>query len=326
MKVRQFFEKTVAVGRANDPRGEEGVKSYLARERRLYESLAPDVQKDFDQERLVNPYHDTRLLNGPEDVELKAIIVGVDFEVPELLLADRLRANGRPISMCMAHHPEGYAIANMYRVMDLQADVMAKLGIPINVAEGIMDSRIHEVKRRMLSANHTRAVDAARLLGFPFVCCHTVADNCVNKFLQDIFDTQKPETVQEALEILGAQPEYANARRTGSGLMVLSRSVESQTNYSHIRAGEVFVDMTGGTGGSKWMFEKLAANTHVGTFIGMHISEDNLEIARQSHINVIVAGHSASDSLGINLLLDRVLAGTDVEVIPCSGYNRVPRS
>lgn len=325
MNVREFFEKALAVGRANDPRGEAGVAAALAQEWRTYENLPPKAQADFDTERLTNPYHDTRILNGPEDAELHAIAVGIDFEVGEVLLADRLRERGVPISLCVAHHPEGHAIANLHRVMALQADVMAKFGVPINVAEGILDPRMREVERRALSENHMRAVDAARLLGLPFVCCHTVADNCVNKYLQDIFDAERPESVRDVLDILSAQPEYASVKRFGTGLKVLAQSVKSETDYSRIRAGEVFVDMTGGTGGSKYMFEKLATNTKVGTFVGMHISEENLEFAKQNHINVIIAGHAASDSLGLNLLLDEVLAGTDIEVIACSGYTRFRR-
>jgi hypothetical protein len=322
---KEFFERALAVGRANDPRGEEGILAYLKKERRSFESLSAERKGDFDAERLTNPYHDSRILNGPEDTEIKGIMVGIDFEVGEVLLADTLRGRGALIDVCVAHHPEGYALSNMYRVMEMQADVLAKLGVPITVAEGILDPRLHEVKRRLMSQNHTRPVDAARLLGLPFCCLHTASDNCVTKYLQDMFDGTRAETVADVLEMLRALPEYAETRLRGTGLALLARSAKSETDLGRIRAGEVFVDMTGGTGGSKWMFEKLAENTQVGTFVGMHISEENLEIAKKNHINVVVAGHTASDSLGMNLLLDGVLAGEDVAVTPCSGFNRVTR-
>ena len=325
MKLREFFDRALAVGRANDPRGEDGVLAYLAKERRTYEGLSDDTKKDFDVERLVNPYHDTRILNGSEDAEIKSIMVGIDFEVGELLLADRLRERGTAVDLCVAHHPEGYALANLFRVMEMQADILAYLGVPINVAEGILDPRLHEVKRRVLVQNHTRAVDAARLLGLAFMCLHTVADNCVTKYLQDMFDTEKPETLADVLALLKAQPEYAESKLHTTGLQVLARSIKSENNIARIRAGEVFVDMTGGTGGSRWMFEKLATNTQVGTFVGMHISEENLEIAKKNHLNVVIAGHAASDSLGLNILLARVEDGEDLEIIPCSGYARFAR-
>jgi hypothetical protein len=325
LKLKEFFDRAVAVGRAHDPRGEGGILAYLAKERRTYEAIADDAKGDFDVERLTNPYHDTRVLNGEEDADVYAIMVGIDFEVGELVLADRLRERGARVDLCVAHHPEGYALANLYRVMEMQADVLAKLGVPITVAEGILDPRLHEVKRRVLVRNHTRALDAAKLLGFPFVCLHTVADNCVTKYLQDLFEGEGPETLADVVALLKAQPEYAEAKLHGSGLQILARSIKSEHNVARIRAGEVFVDMTGGTGGSKWMFEKLATNTKVGTFVGMHISEENLEIAKSNHINVVIAGHAPSDSLGLNLLLDGVMADEELEVTACSGYVRVKR-
>lgn len=325
MKVKDFFDLAIAVGRARDPRGEKGIEAYLQREKAAYDELPAAKKELFDLGRLSNPFHDTRILNGPEDAEVKTIMVGVDLEVGELLLADRLRERGTRVDLCVAHHPEGYAQANLYRVMEMQADIMAYWGIPITVAEGILDPRRQEVRRRLLSANHTRAVDAARLLGLPFLCCHTPADNCVNHFLQSKFDAARPETLAEVLAVLEEVPEYGESRRWGTGLVVLNKSLKSEGSYARVRAGQVFVDMTGGTGGSKHMFEKLAANTKVGTFVSMHISEDNLEFAKANHINVIVAGHTASDTLGLNLLLDEVLAGADVKVIECSGFRRISR-
>lgn len=326
MKVKDLYEKAIEVGKANDPRDEDGIARFLAKEKRQYDRAGAKKDDTFDTERLTNPYSDTRILNGPDDAEIKSIMVGVDFETPELLLADRLREKGTEIDLCVAHHPQGHALANLFRAMDLQADVMARLGIPINVAEGILDPRVHEVKRSVLVRNHMRAVDAARLLGFPFMCLHTVADNCVNTYLQKTFDKEKPDTVGDVIDLLENIPEYKLMKKRSTGLAILARSAKSVEDTYRIRTGQVFVDMTGGTGGSKEMFEKLATNTQVGTFVGMHISDRNLDVAKENHINVIVAGHTASDSLGLNLLLGEALKGTSVEIIPCSGYDRIERN
>jgi len=82
--------------------------------------------------------------------------------------------------------------------------------------------------------------------------------------------------------------------------------------------------MTGGTGGSEDAYAKLAV-AGVGTVIGMHIGEKHRKEAEKNHINVVIAGHMASDSLGINLLLDN-LEKKGVEVAPCAGLIRVKRS
>jgi hypothetical protein len=40
----------------------------------------------------------------------------------------------------------------------------------------------------------------------------------------------------------------------------------------------------------------------------------------------VIAGHIASDTLGLNLLLDAVGRRGGFEVLECSGFKRVPRS
>jgi hypothetical protein len=56
----------------------------------------------------------------------------------------------------------------------------------------------------------------------------------------------------------------------------------------------------------------------------MHIPEKHLEEANKHHINVVIAGHIASDTLGMNLLLDAAeKAGQKkFSVIECSGFRR----
>lgn len=87
--------------------------------------------------------------------------------------------------------------------------------------------------------------------------------------------------------------------------------------------GKIFVDMTGGTGGSEDAFEKLAI-AGVGTIVGMHMSEKHRKNAEKFHINVVIAGHMASDSLGINLFLDK-LVPTGIEILPIAGFDRFSR-
>ena len=52
----------------------------------------PDDEKGFfDLERLTNPYDDTRICHGDPDLEVHGLTTGIDAEVGEVVLADRLR-------------------------------------------------------------------------------------------------------------------------------------------------------------------------------------------------------------------------------------------
>lgn len=316
MRIREIYDLVIRKGMDLDPRGREAVEKILARTNEKYQEMKEDEKRDFDTEKLTNPYSDTRILYGDPEREVTSALVGIDMEVGEVLLADRLNERGTRIDLIIAHHPEGKALAALHDVMYLQEDVLARYGVPINIAQGIMSSRISEVRRGLMPLNHNRSVDAARILDIPMMCMHTPADNHVVHFLQQIMDEKQPETVGDIIKLLKEQPEYARAAELNAGPFVVVGSPER-------KAGRIWVDMTGGTGGSEDAYSKLAT-AGVGTIVVMHISEKHRKEAEKNHINVVNAGHMASDSLGMNLLLDE-LAARGIEIIPCAGLLRIDR-
>jgi len=316
LKIREIYEYVIARGMEKDPRGAQIVAEQLEKEKKRYADMKEEDKKDYDTDRLANPYSDTRVLYGEPGTEVRRMLVGVDIEVGEVLLADRLGEKGKPVDLIMSHHPEGKALAGLHDVMHLQEDILARYGVPINIAEGMMVSRISEVKRGLMPINHNRAVDAAKILGIPIMSAHTVADNQVATFLQDLMDREKPKTLQDIVKLLKTIPEYAEAARHNAGPSIVAGGKERRT-------GKVLVDMTGGTSGSQDAYAKLA-QAGVGTLLVMHISEKHRKEAEKNHVNVIIAGHMASDSLGMNLLLDGI-EKQGVEIIPCAGIIRQKR-
>ena len=120
------------------------------------------------------------------------------------------------------------------------------------------------------------------------------------------------------MDFLMGIPEYQQGARTNAGPKIVAGSREN-------RAGKVFVDMTGGTGGSKEAFGKLV-QAGVGTVVGMHIGEDHLKEAKKNHVNVVIAGHISSDTLGMNLLLDGLIRQHgELNIMACSGFSRISR-
>jgi putative NIF3 family GTP cyclohydrolase 1 type 2 len=315
--LKKIYETAVTRGIEKDPRRKEEVLKLLDKRKKAYGEMKEEEKEFFDLESLTNPYADTKVLNGTGNEDIKVVLVGIDMEMAEILLADRLSSKGKKIDLVISHHPEGRAYADIYEVMHMQADILNRFGVPINVAEDLLEGRIKEVERKLSPANHTRAVDVARLLDIPFLCIHTPADNMVADYLQCSFDAKKPDTLEDILKILRENPEYKEAARNGAGPKVLLGSKDR-------RAGKIFVDMTGGTEGSKDIFESLV-NSGVSTIVAMHISEDHRKEAEKYHMNVVIAGHISSDNLGMNLILDEIERLGPLEVISCSGFRRVSR-
>ncbi len=314
MILRDLYQRAIEIGIANDPRGQDAVKQQLKRLEKEHQELKQDEKDLFDDDSLQNPYSDSRILYGSGEERISTALVGIDIEVGEILLADTLRNRGQNIDLVIAHHPEGRAFANLPAVMHMQADILSLFGVPVNIAEGLMEGRAKEIERRLMPVNHTRAVDAARLLDIPFLCLHTPADNMVATFLQRLFDDNRPHSLGDLFDLLKEIPEYADAMKIGAGPKILLGSKKR-------RAGKVFVDMTGGTEGAKEVFKNLT-NAGVNTIVGMHMSEEHRKEAEKNHLNVVIAGHISSDNLGLNLLLDQTLQGSDVQILECSGYGR----
>lgn len=312
MTIQDIYKLAIKEGRKADFRSKEEIQWRLDQAKKTYNKLSDAKKKTFDRERLKHPYSDTRILHGDPQKKVKKIMVGIDIDGEELLLAKELG----DIDLVISHHPRGKALAGLDDVMDLQIEMLSYYGVPINIAEKLLKKRIQEVSRGLSPGNHQRAVDMAKLLNIPLMCMHTPCDNMVAKFLGEKLAKDKPRLLKDVLDSLLEIPEYRQAEVYGLGPKIF---VGGKNN----RAGKiVLTEITGGTEGSPEIYQNLA-NAGAGTIVGMHISEKHREQAEKAHINVVIAGHMSSDSIGVNLLLDKL---KDVEIVPCSGLIRHQRN
>jgi len=313
MKIEEIYNLAINKGIEADFRGKEGVEKLLERRKEKYEKLSEKEKEEFDLESFENPYLDSRVLNITEDKEIKKILVGIDIEPAEILLAKEIDN----IDLIISHHPLGKALANLHEVMELQCDVLNQYGVPINIAEGLMKERIEEVARGVNRLNHQRTVDTAKILGFNLICLHTACDNLAAKFLKDKIEKEKLERLEDLMDFLKEIPEYKEALKSGAGPKIFVGAEEN-------RCGKISVaEITGGTEPSPKIYEKIA-QAGIGTIVGMHMGEESRKEAETSNLNIVIAGHMSSDSLGVNLFLDE-LEKKGIEIIPCSGLIRVSR-
>ncbi len=319
MKLEALYKKAISIGIKNDLRGKKEINRLLKEEKDKFSHLKKEDKEYYDRDRLFNPFSDSRILFGDPNTEVKKAIVGIDMEVGEILLTHFLNKEKKEkIDLIISHHPEGHALSQLYDVMKLQPDILAQYGITISVAEQLMEKRISEVERGLMAVNHNRSVDVARLLGVPMMCLHTPADNCVTTYLKNLFGRKKPYKLKDLIKILKDIPEYQKAAISQNPPRITSGSEEN-------KCGKIFVDMTGGTGGSQDIFERLA-QTGVSTLVGMHMSEKHLENAKKANINIVIAGHISSDNLGLNLLLDTIEKEEELQFVCVSGFERIQRN
>lgn len=318
VRLGDIYRIAVEKGMAEDKRDAEELEAVLETVEKAYQKMDDADKAFFDTEKLTNPYVDTRINAGDPDLEVRGLLVGIDMESAEVVLADRLREKGEPIDLVLAHHPEGSGYAELHEVMLMQADLWADQGVSIAAGDALIAPRAQEIRRRIMPANHYRAVQAAELLGLAMMSCHTAADNCVNAFVQHRLDVSCPRTLDDVVKVLRDIEEYADAAKKGYGPTLILGDGAS-------RAGRIVVDMTGGTEGPEGALERLS-QAGVGTLVGMHYSEDHRKKAEELKLNLIIAGHVSSDTLGMNLILDEVEKAGDIKVYCTSGMVRFKRS
>ncbi|MFC1599230.1 Nif3-like dinuclear metal center hexameric protein [Candidatus Omnitrophota bacterium] len=232
-------------------------------------------------------------------------------------ISTQLNKRGESIDLVLSHHPVGRAYATFYEVMDLQIDVLNKQGISLAMAEKMLLSRKSEVERRVSAVNTAQVKDAAELLKLNLMCAHTPADNLAYKFLEQAFAKSKPRTLGEIIDALLKVSEYKEYAREGCPPRIISGSRDSRVKRLHY-------EFTGGTQGPKHIYEKLS-NAGVDTIIAMHLSEEHFQLAKKANLNIVLAGHIASDNLGINSLIDNLQKKFKFKVLSCSGFRRHSR-
>lgn len=319
MTIQQIYKLMIELGIKNDFRPKTQIEKQLKRMKEKYEKLSKDEKALFDAEKLTNPYTDSRIHFDSGVKNIKRVMAGIDIDSAELLVAKYLNGQNpkKPINLIIAHHPVGKGLADLTGVMHLQADVLAQYGVPINIAESLMKIKIEEVGRGVDPVNHYKTVDTARILETSYMNVHTPADNMVAKFVEAKIKKDKPEYVGEILKSLLEIPEYKEAARRGAGPRLFTGSEDSH-------AGKIVItELTGGTEGSPKIYEKMS-QAGIGTVISMHQSEEHRKEAEKAHINVVIAGHISSDSIGMNLFLDE-LEKKGIEIISCSGLIRHSR-
>ncbi len=319
MKLQKFFETAVDLGIQYDPRSRAQIEKMLKKYKDKEKKLDDKEKRFFDAERTWNPYSDCRIINGDGSEEFTHVLVGIDIETPELLLVDRLREKGTKIDGVLIHHPEGRALADLEKVMSLQVDLLAGVGVPVNQSEAVLRPRMDKIWRSIHADNLFRVERAAELLDIPAVCCHTITDNMVWAFMEKHICKHEYDDMGEILNAITEIPEYTMYAKKGNPPIIANGSRGS-------RVGKlVATEFTGGTNGPEEFFE-AKARAGVGTVLSMHVTEKSLEEAKKHHINIIQCSHMASDALGVNLMLD-VMKQKDPKMtfIEASGFVRVER-
>ena len=222
---------------------------------------------------------------------IRKILFGIDAGVPELLLARQLGYDA-----VIAHHPQGgTATVDFHRVFRRHVQQMVAAGVPMEEAERAVKRRLEELEVEAHTRNYGHTVDIAGLLKMPYMNIHTPLDEVGRKIMTERINgrIRKNSTVQDVISVLKELPEFKNALT----------EIKIRLGKAENSAGKVVVSHGAGTNGG-YEIAKTYFRYGVGTVVYIHIRLGDLEILKaEKRGNLIVAGHIASDSVGINPLI-----------------------
>jgi len=240
--------------------------------------------------------------------KIQRILAIIDCGVDDLLLARVLRCDA-----VITHHPEWTASLHGWTLIARQIDQMVECGVPVAKAEAAIQRRMHSVELNTHPRNYGRVLQAAKLLNLAFLNVHLPCDIISRRIISEQMarfqDAESRATVADVIAVLQEIPEQT----------VAATEPKIRLGGPDRLAGRVAVAMAGYTNGGVDVL-RAYFEAGVGTVLMMHFPEADLKEAREQRLagNLVITGHMASDSIGINVYLDE-LERRGLDVIRAGG-------
>jgi putative NIF3 family GTP cyclohydrolase 1 type 2 len=224
--------------------------------------------------------------------DIRKAMIAIDVGTAELMLARDLGCDA-----VIAHHPIGVASVNFYKVFDRHIDYMVEHGIPKATAKQAVLKLKERVATRAHADIYSEVVGAARLLKMPLVNLHQPCDEYMRQVIWRAIDSGKKEYVSDIVKSVGNIPEFRRA----------ATKVEVRYGSEKNRAGHWALVVAAGTNGG-YPIAKAYFEHGVTTVIYLHVDYADLTKLREDKLvgNLVVMGHLAGDSIGLNALADRL--------------------
>ena len=239
---------------------------------------------------------------------VRRVFATIDCDVADLMMARVLRCD-----TILTHHPEGPAMVDGWKLIPLQIEQMVECGVPLARAEAAIQRRMQSVELNSHARNYARVVQAAQLLNVSLLNVHLPCDVITRRLIMEKMAAfNAPQSRATVAEVVAALQEFPEQKQAATEPKVRLGSPERL-------AGHVTVAMAGYTNGGVDVL-KAYFDAGVGTVLMMHFPEGDLKEAREQKLagNLIITGHMASDSIGINVYLD-ALEQRGLEVVRAGG-------
>jgi len=227
--------------------------------------------------------------------DVRRALFGIDADTGDLLMAKQLGYD-----LLINHHPTGGSSqVNFPQILRKHGVLLERAGVPKDAAERAVRALLDEHEPDAHRRNYDRLPSAARLLKMPLMAIHNPCDEIGRRVMDEALRTGLPRNpkVRDAVAVLDRMPEFAKA---------VTRIVVRMGKEENPLGKWVVIHGAGTNGG--YPVAKAAFDRGIDTVFYIHVDAGNLrrlrdEYGREGARNLVVTGHIASDSVGINVLV-----------------------
>ena len=224
--------------------------------------------------------------------DINKVLIGIDIGTAELMLAKQLECDA-----VIAHHPIGSAAVNFYKVFDRHIDYMVEHGVPKKTAKDAVGKLKERIETRNHSNIYSDVVGAAKELGMPLVNIHQPCDEYMRQVILHAIKAGRTEYVSDIVKSISKIPEFRHA----------ATQVQVKFGNQNSKAGHWALVVAAGTNGG-FNIAKAYFQHGVSTVLYLHIDYSELMKMREEKLegNLVVMGHLAGDSIGLNGLAEHL--------------------
>jgi hypothetical protein len=241
---------------------------------------------------------------------VRRVLFGIDVDAADLLVAKE-----KGYDLVIAHHPTGgSAILDFPKVLAKHGEILTRHGVPIDASSSAVRELQEEREPRAHAENYDHLPSVARMIGIGLMCIHNPCDEIGRRVMDDTLRARLPRDahVRDAIEALETIPEFRAAQTR-----IVLRMGKTENPL-----GKWAVHHGAGTNGGVPV-ARAAFDHGIDTVFYIHIDAGALRrlwevYGREGPKNLVVTGHLASDSIGINVLV-RELRAHGVRVDTYSG-------
>lgn len=231
--------------------------------------------------------------------EVRRAWFGIDVESGDLVAA---KAAG--YDLVIVHHPVGPAALTFPKVLEKHAAILERAGVPSEAAAAAVRELREDHEISAHAANFDRLPSTARLIGMPLMCIHNPCDEIGRRTMDEAIRHRvgPASTVADAIDALALLPEFRDA----------PTKVVVRMGSASNRLGRWVVVHGAGTNGG-FPVASAAFRHGIDTVFYIHVHPGDLRRLREEFgasgtYTLVVTGHLASDSIGINAVVRELRA------------------